>query len=79
MQTSAPELIDMSKEDMRTLDAYRGPRRGAASFREQLPARAPARGARRFGSFNSITTDWDHHGDAVNNLGKGLDAVCQQG
>jgi len=76
MQASAPELIDLSKEDARTLDAY-GARPGAASFANNclLARRLVERGVRFIQLYH---TDWDHHGDAVNNLGKGLDAVCEQ-
>src|SRR5205823_14682833 len=76
MQTSAPELIDLSKEDARTLDAY-GAKPGAASFANNclLARRLVERGVRFIQLYH---TDWDHHGDAVNNLGKGLDAVCEQ-
>jgi hypothetical protein len=76
MQASAPELIDLSKEDARTLNAY-GAKPGAASFANNclLARRLVERGVRFVQLYH---TDWDHHGDAVNNLGKGLDAVCQQ-
>src|SRR5438270_6296650 len=76
MQTSAPELIDLSKEDVRTLDAY-GAKPGAASFANNclLARRLVERGVRFIQLYH---TDWDHHGDAVNNLVKGLDAVCEQ-
>ena len=46
MQTSAPELIDLSGETQATLDAVRR-RAGQAVVRQQLPARPPARRARR--------------------------------
>jgi hypothetical protein len=76
MQASAPELIDLAKEDKKTLDDY-GAQPGAASFANNclLARRLVERGVRFVQLYH---TDWDHHGDAVNNLGKGLDAVCQQ-
>lgn len=76
MQTSAPELIDLSKESAKTLEDY-GAKPGAASFANNcvLARRLVERGVRFVQLYH---TDWDHHGDAVNNLDKGLDAVCQQ-
>jgi Protein of unknown function (DUF1501) len=76
MQVSAPELIDLAKESQKTLDEY-GAKPGAASFANNclLARRLVERGVRFVQLYH---TDWDHHGDAVNNLGKGLDAVCAQ-
>jgi hypothetical protein len=76
MQASAPELIDLNREDKKTLEEY-GAKPGAASFANNclLARRLVERGVRFVQLYH---TDWDHHGDAVNNLGKGLDAVCQQ-
>jgi Protein of unknown function (DUF1501) len=76
MQVSAPELIDLSKESQKTLDSY-GAKPGAASFANNclLARRLVERGVRFVQLYH---TDWDHHGDAVNNLGKGLDVVCEQ-
>jgi hypothetical protein len=76
MQASAPELIDLTKETKGTLEAY-GAKPGAASFANNclLARRLVERGVRFVQLYH---TDWDHHGDAVNNLGKGLDAVCEQ-
>jgi hypothetical protein len=76
MQVSAPELIDLTKEDAKTLDMY-GAKPGAASFANNclLARRLIERGVRFVQLYH---TDWDHHGDSVNNLGKGLDTVCQQ-
>jgi Protein of unknown function (DUF1501) len=76
MQVSAPELIDLSKEDSKTIAAY-GAQPGAASFANNclLARRLVERGVRFVQLYH---TDWDHHGDAVNNLDKGLDAVCEQ-
>ncbi|HVK14000.1 MAG TPA: DUF1501 domain-containing protein [Gemmataceae bacterium] len=76
MQTSAPELIDLSKETTKTLEEY-GAKPGAASFANNclLARRLVERGVRFVQLYH---TDWDHHGDSVNNLDKGLDAVCEQ-
>ncbi len=46
MQTSAPELIDIAKEDQKTLDRLRGSA-GQALVCEQLPSGPTARGTRR--------------------------------
>ena len=45
MQTSVPELTDLSKEPKEVLDLY-GATPGQPSLRQQLPARAPARRTR---------------------------------
>ena len=76
MQTSAPELIDLAKEDAKTLEMY-GAKPGAASFANNclLARRLVERGTRFVQLYH---TDWDHHGEGQNNLGKGLDAVCEQ-
>lgn len=76
MQTSAPELIDLTKEDSKTIDAY-GAKPGAASFANNclLARRLVERGVRFVQLYH---TDWDHHGDSVNNLDKGLDKVAKE-
>src|SRR5262245_20032710 len=76
MQTSAPELIDISRETKQTLDMY-GAEPGKASYANNclLARRLIERGVRFVQLYH---TDWDHHGDSGNNLGKGLDAVCHQ-
>ncbi len=76
MQVSAPELIDLTREDTKTLEAY-GAKPGAASFANNclLARRLVERGTRFIQLYH---TDWDHHGDSVNNLAKGLDVVCDQ-
>jgi uncharacterized protein (DUF1501 family) len=74
MQSSAPELIDLSGETKETLDLY-GAQPGAASFANNclLARRLVERGVRFVQLYH---TDWDHHGEGVNNLGKGLDKIC---
>jgi hypothetical protein len=76
MQTSAPELIDLAKEDRKTLDLY-GAIPGQASFANNclLARRLVERGVR---FVQLIHTDWDHHGGSGDNLTTGLDAVCKQ-
>ncbi len=46
MQSSVPELTDISAESPKTHELY-GTEPGQVSFAQQLPARPPARGARR--------------------------------
>src|SRR5262249_10958766 len=76
MQTPAPELIDLSKESKKTLEMY-GAVPGQATFANNclLARRLVERGVRFVQLYH---TDWDHHGDNVNNLGKGLDRVCKE-
>jgi hypothetical protein len=75
MQTAAPELIDLSHESRSTLAMY-GAEPGKASFANNclLARRLVERGVRFVQLYH---TDWDHHGDSVNNLGPGLDRVCR--
>ncbi len=60
MQTSVPELVDISKESRETLDLY-GARPGQPSFANNclLARRLVERGVR---FVNLIHRDWDHHG-----------------
>ena len=76
MQTSAPELIDLAKEDKKTLEMY-GAVPGKASFANNclLARRLVERGVR---FVQLIHTDWDHHGGSGDNLTTGLDTVCKQ-
>lgn len=76
MQTAAPELIDLTREDRRTLEMY-GAEPGQQSFANNclLARRLVERGVRFVQLYH---TDWDHHGDGVNNLGAGLDKVCRE-
>jgi len=75
MQTSAPELIDLSQETQRTLDMY-GATPGRASFANNclLARRMVERGVRVVTLFH---TDWDHHGGG-DNLEGSLDKICRQ-
>jgi hypothetical protein len=76
MQTSAPELIDLSKEDARTLQMY-GAVPGKPSFANNclLARRLIERGVRFVQLYH---TDWDHHGSGGDNLTTGLDRVCRE-
>jgi hypothetical protein len=76
MQTSAPELIDLTKEDRKTLDLY-GATPGKPSFANNclLARRLIERGVRFVQLYH---TDWDHHGGGSDNLGAGLDKVAAQ-
>jgi len=75
MQTSAPELIDIAKEDKKTLALY-GAEPGKPSFAANclLARRLVERGVRFVQLFH---TDWDHHGGGSDNLNTGLDRVCK--
>ena len=76
MQSSAPELIDLTKETKQTLELY-GAEPGKASFANHclLARRLVERGVRFVQLYH---TDWDHHGEGNNNLGKGLDNICKE-
>src|SRR5213079_2267066 len=60
MQTSVPELMDLSKESKATLDLY-GKRGGDGSFAANclLARRLAERGVRFIQLYHR---DWDHHG-----------------
>lgn len=76
MQTSAPELIDLSSETRETLDLY-GVQPGQPSFATNclLARRLVQRGVRFVQLFH---TDWDHHGNKGTELGASLDAICRE-
>jgi hypothetical protein len=76
MQTSAPELIDLSREDRRTLELY-GAEPGRVSFANNclLARRLVERGVRFIQLYH---TDWDHHGGAGENLNETLERVCRE-
>jgi hypothetical protein len=76
MQTSAPELIDLAREDKRTLEMY-GAQPGKPSFANNclLARRLVERGVRFVQLYH---TDWDHHGSGSENLTTGLDRVCRE-
>jgi hypothetical protein len=76
MQTSAPELIDISREPKSVLDMY-GVVPGRPSFAANclLARRLVERGVRFVQLYH---TDWDHHGNSDTNLGAPLDARCRE-
>lgn len=66
MQTSVPELMDLSKEPKSVLDLY-GAEPGKASFANNcLLARRLAERGVRF--IKLLHRDWDHHGDLPNGI-----------
>jgi hypothetical protein len=75
MQTSAPELMDLSKETQETLDLY-GAERGKPSYATNclLARRMIERGVRFVQLYH---TNWDHHGGPTENLEKHLPEVCK--
>ncbi|HXG11923.1 MAG TPA: DUF1501 domain-containing protein [Gemmataceae bacterium] len=76
MQTSAPELIDISGETKQTLEMY-GAEPGKVSFANNclLARRLVERGVRFVQLYH---TDWDHHGGQGANLRDSLDKVCKE-
>ncbi len=73
MQSSVPELTDLSKESAATLELY-GPdvrRPGTFAYNCLLARRLAERGVRFIQLYHR---DWDHHG----NLPKGLPKMCGQ-
>lgn len=75
MQTSAPDLIDLTKETKATLDLY-GAEPGKATFANNclLARRLVERGVRFVQLYH---TDWDHHGGQGADLERSLDRVCK--
>jgi len=76
MQTSAPELMDLSGESQSTLDLY-GAKRGESSYANNclLARRLVERGVRFVQLYH---TDWDHHGGPGQTLGKDLEKVAKE-
>ncbi|WP_298867415.1 DUF1501 domain-containing protein [uncultured Gimesia sp.] len=74
MQSSAPELMDLSGETKQTLDLY-GVDPAKPSFgRNCLLARRLIEKGSRF--VQLYHTDWDHHGNKGTDLADALDARC---
>ncbi len=76
MQTSAPELMDLSDESQATLDAY-GATPGKASYANNcvLARRLVERGVRFVQLYH---TNWDHHGGPTENLEEHLPSICRE-
>ncbi|MBX3443438.1 MAG: DUF1501 domain-containing protein [Planctomyces sp.] len=76
MQSSAPELVDLSGETRETLDLY-GAEPGQPSFANNclLARRLVERGVRFVQLYH---TDWDHHGNNDTHLGEPLEARCKE-
>jgi hypothetical protein len=75
MQTSVPELMDMSRESQATLDLY-GAQPGKTSFANNclLARRLVERGVRMVQLYDA---DWDHHADIANRLPRKCQDVDQ--
>jgi hypothetical protein len=76
MQSSAPELMDLSKETQETLDLY-GATPGKPSYALNclLARRLIERGVRFVQLYH---TDWDHHGGKGADLEKTLEQLCKE-
>lgn len=76
MQTSAPELMQLSHEPKHILDLY-GATPGASSYANNclLARRLVERGVRFVQLYH---TNWDHHGGTTENLQEHLPAVCRE-
>ena len=76
MQSSAPELMDISSEPKHILDMY-GAEPGANSYANNclLARRMVERGVRFVQLYH---TDWDHHGNKGDNLGEPLEQRCRE-
>ncbi len=76
MQSSAPDLMDISDESKATLDLY-GAKPGANSYANNclLARRMVERGVRFVQMYH---TDWDHHGGKGFTTGIDLEKRCQE-
>ena len=76
MQSSTPELVDLSSES-REVRALYGIEDDRPSFARNclLARRMVERGVRFVQLYH---TDWDHHGDPDNNLGQPLEDRCRE-
>ena len=76
MQTSVPELLDLSTESASVLEMY-GPnvkKQGSYAYNCLLARRLVERGVRFVQLYH---TNWDHHGGPTENLKDHLPAVCK--
>lgn len=76
MQSSTPELMDLSGESPHTLEAYGCEPRTPSFARNCLLARRLVEKGTRF--VQLYHTDWDHHGNPGTDLGKSLDDRCRE-
>ncbi len=76
MQSSAPELMDLSDESQQTLKMYDVNPAEPSFGRNCLLARRLVERGTRF--VQLYHTDWDHHGNPGTNLGKPLDDRCRE-
>ena len=74
MQSSAPELMNLSDESDHTLKLYGADPAKPSFARNCLLARRLVERGTRF--VQLYHTDWDHHGNPGTNLGKPLDQRC---
>jgi len=76
MQSSAPDLMELSQESEQTLAAY-GAEPGKPSYANNclLARRMIERGVRFVQLYH---TNWDHHGGPTENLEKHLPAICKE-
>ncbi|MCA9144620.1 MAG: DUF1501 domain-containing protein [Planctomycetaceae bacterium] len=76
MQSSAPELMELSDEPQSTLDMY-GATPGKPSYANNclLARRLVERGVRFVQLYH---TNWDHHGGPTENLEVHLPAICKE-
>ncbi|MDB6025387.1 MAG: hypothetical protein JWM68_1610 [Verrucomicrobiales bacterium] len=76
MQTSAPDLIDLSDESQATLDLY-GIKEGEGSFARNclLARRLVERGSRFVQLYH---TNWDSHGGPGEDLEKSFEKICKE-
>src|SRR5262249_29186702 len=75
MQSSAPELLDPSKETKQTLALYGADANNGFAKNCLLARRLVERGVRFVQLYH---TDWDHHGGGGFDLDKGLPAICKE-
>lgn len=76
MQSSAPELMDLSDEKAKTLEQYDVDPAKPSFARNCLLARRLVEKGVRF--VQLYHTDWDHHGNPGTNLGSSLEARCKE-
>ncbi|MEQ1830250.1 MAG: DUF1501 domain-containing protein, partial [Pirellula sp.] len=77
MQTSAPDLMDTSKETDETLSLYgiKDPKESSFARNCLLARRLVERGVRFVQLYH---TNWDHHGGPTENLEEHLPSICRE-